>query len=93
MEIKPSNSAIFLRFGLIGTFLYRKFHNYSSWNKKNYVFTLFAGTFFILFTVLLILLFLIFKSSANLFLLVGIVFLCSLVYGYWAKSFFKKYVQ
>lgn len=96
MGNKPSRFAVSWRFGLIGVFLYKKLHTKNSWEEKGYIFTRFMGTFFIIFALLLTALFLVFNGSTTyslLLILIGLVFLCSLAYGYWAESFFQKYIN
>lgn len=93
MKNKPSDSAILWRFGVIGIFLYKKLHAKKQWKKKGYIFTCFMGTFFLFFTFLAIILVSSVKESLNFNLrlvVASLVLLCSIGYGFWAESFFRR---
>lgn len=93
MKNKPSDSAIFWRFGVIGIILYKKLRAKKKWKKKGYIFTYFMGTFFLFFTFLAIILVSSVKESLNFNLrlvIASLVLLCSISYGCWAESFFRR---
>lgn len=93
MKNKPSDSAIFWRFGVIGIILYKKLRAKKQWKKKGYIFTCFMGTFFLFFTFLAIILVSSVKESLNFnlrLIIASLVLLCSIGYGCWAESFFRR---
>ncbi|EGO9277176.1 hypothetical protein ACE4WU_04025 [Enterococcus faecalis] len=94
MKTEPNNTAILWRFGIIGICLHKVLHKKQQWLAKWYIFTHFMGTFFIFFTFLFMILFSgIGNLSFNLRLVIlTIVLLSSVLYGWWAETYFHKFI-
>ncbi|MHC5374223.1 helix-turn-helix domain-containing protein [Enterococcus sp. LJL120] len=87
-EQNYSLSQIRLRFGFIGSFLYNRFSQKTWWQKPGYTGVLFAAAFLILYGIPFFILFKFISTVSNLLLL--IVFLLSIFYGWWANDYLGK---
>lgn len=84
-----NKKSIKFRFGIIGIYLYNKYHDSKKWEQKSFIFKMFTLYFVAIFSLISIVIFSWSKASVLLWLL-PLVVIMGLIYGFWGECFFQK---